>query len=327
MPGKSYQDILMPEKNVQENRNTISPLQPVVNYPSYMAPDWGGMSGKKNGGEAATQTQQTKTTVPPPTDYKGMFDLLNENYAKKNEDIAKREEALRRAKTFATIGDALSAFHTAYSNARGVQSMVPAGTSLSGKWRERYDNLQREKEENDQAYWQGYQRIQQMKDTADYHNRQQTRLEKETQIKEEKADAWASYYEAMENKNNEQAAYWRTKAEALERGMPLDEALKQARIAQSEAAAENSRASANKNNAQAEKYRSGDEGKTTTTSQTKTDSRGRTTTTETTQTVTPAGQSGKKSASNNTPPSRQSAKKNVVTAPDDNIPPSRRGKK
>lgn len=319
-PITSYQAILMPEKDVQENRNTISPLQPVVNHPSYMAPDWGGMSGKKNGGEVATQTQ-TKTTVPPPTDYKGMFDLLNENYAKKNEDIAKREEALKRAKTFATIGDALSAFHTAYSNARGVQSMVPAGTSLSGKWRERYDNLQKEREENDQAYLQGYQRIQQMKDTADYQSQSLALRKQQEERLQATAKAKIEYdlsrADAIKSKADLQAAESEAKIRLMEAGMSEKEASAQAKliVANSTAA---------KNYAQAEKYRnSGGGGKnygnvSDYVEEYTYDNRGRKVSKKVTRGT------GNVSTS---PPSRQSAKNNVVTAPDDKIPPSRRGKK
>lgn len=328
-----------------------------VQEDNYLNPAWGGIgaigkkkprvAAKRDGlpvdanphdhtlqGGAATQTQQTEQQqtgtqqqeieASNPKNLAEILDVLNKDKVKKDEDIAKREAALKRAKKFTTIGDALSAFHTAYSNARGVQSMVPAGTSLSGKWRERYDNLMKEKDANEQAHLQNLQKLQQMKDTADYQTRSLSLREREEDRRQATAKAEIEYKysraDAIKSKADLDAAVAEAKIELMRAGMSEKEASAQAKliVANSTAA---------KNYAQAEKYRSGGEGKTTTTSQTKTDSHGRTTTTETTQIVTPAGQSGKKPASNNTPPSRQNAKKNVVTAADDKTPPSRRKRK
>lgn len=342
MPKKSYQDILMPPVN--DNEKT-----------SYLTPEWGGIGKKmsrveakreglpvdmnphdhtvqgdasrtqQNGG-ASTQPQQTEKIL----DLQGMIDLLNKDKARKDEDIAKREAALKRAKTFATIGDALSAFHTAYSNARGVQSMVPAGTSLSGKWRERYDNLMKEKDANEQAHLQQLMRIDDLKRKKEAEERNQRLTEARINKLVKDGDFVDLKSEKARLEIQLAAETNPLKVEQLQANIDkIDASIKriEAQTGQAQAAAANSMASAAKNNAQAEKYRSDGEGKTTTTSQTKTDSHGRTTTTETTQTVTPAGQSGKKPASNNTPPSRQNAKKNVVTAADDKTPPSRRKRK
>ena len=315
MPTRdSYQDILMPNKDVPQKEKPLSPLVPVDNtetQSSYMAPDWGGMSGKK-GGETATQTQQTEQTqdngagteqknlrgnnwdvLPAPKNYAEMFDVMNKNYAKKEEDIAKREAALKRAKKFAAIGDALSAFHTAYSNARGVQSMIPAGTSLSGKWRERYDNLQKERDANEQAHIQQLMKIDDLKRKNEAEERNQRLTEARINKLVKDGDFVDLKSEKARLEIQLAAETNPLKVEQLQANIDkIDASIKriEAQTGQAQAAAANSMASAAKNNAQAEKYRSDGEGKTTTTSQTKTDSHGRTTTTETIRTVTPAGQ-------------------------------------
>ena len=67
--------------------------------------------------------------------------------------------------------------------------------------------------------------------------RRQNRLDRETKIKEEKASAYIQYQAAVTSKNEEQAAYWRAKWEALEAGKDSETALKEAKAAQARAAA------------------------------------------------------------------------------------------
>lgn len=249
-PRTSYQDILMPPVN--DNEKT-----------SYLTPEWGGIGKKMSRAEAKREglpvdmnphDHTVQGDVAVPNNLVEMIDLLNKDKARKDEDIAKREAALKRAKTFATIGDALSAFHTAYSNARGVQPMVPAGTSLSGKWRERYDNLQKERDANEQAHLQALMRLQNMKDTADYQSQslalrkqQEERLQATAKAK---IDYDLSRADAIKSKADLDAAVADAKIRLMEAGMSEKEASAQAKliVANSTAA---------KNYAQAEKARNG----------------------------------------------------------------------
>ena len=59
---------------------------------------------------------------------------------------------------------------------------------------------------------------------------QQDRLDKETKIRQEKNDAYIMAQKAAASKNEAQTAYWETKANALEQGLPLEEAIKRAKI-------------------------------------------------------------------------------------------------
>lgn len=66
----------------------------------------------------------------------------------------------------------------------------------------------------------------------DMQERRLTRQEEETRIRQEKAQAYSNYQNALVEKNEAQAAYWQAKAQALENGLPLDEAIKKATAAQ-----------------------------------------------------------------------------------------------
>lgn len=66
------------------------------------------------------------------------------------EEKEKREKREKRERLFATIGDGLSAFHDAYSKARGVDSMIDTG--ISKHLQDRYDKLEAERDRRRDAY-------------------------------------------------------------------------------------------------------------------------------------------------------------------------------
>ena len=78
------------------------------------------------------------------------------------EQQAEEKKRQDRNLLLGSIGDALSAFHTAYANARGTKPMVNPGESLTGKMRERYERLNKEREMRDKEYYSGMMRAQQM---------------------------------------------------------------------------------------------------------------------------------------------------------------------
>ena len=191
------------------------------------------------------------------------------------EDRQKREKRERRYKNFAAIGDLLGSFHKAYSQARGVEAMeLP---SISERAQERIDKARQEREKNADRlmnYVITLDKLNSSNAQSDYQQKtlairqqQQDRLDKQEETNRSIAEAKVKYYEAQSNKNDEQSAYWKTKAELLERGWPQEQAEQAARIAE--------------RNARAAKYRhdasSGGKVKVSE----KTDARGRTTTTRT----------------------------------------------
>ena len=160
------------------------------------------------------------------------------------EDRQKREKRERRYKNLAAIGDILGSFHKAYSHARGVEAME---LSISEKAQERIDKARLEREKNADRlmnYVITLDNLNSSKAQSDYQQKtlairqqQQDRLDKVEETNRSIAEAKVKYYEAQSNKNDEQAAYWKTKAELLERGWPQEQAELAARIKEREAKA------------------------------------------------------------------------------------------
>jgi len=161
------------------------------------------------------------------------------------EDRKKREKRERRYKTLAAIGDILGSFHKAYSHSRGVDAMeLP---SISERAQERIDKARYEREKNADRlmnYVITLDKLNSSKAQNDYQQKsldikqqQQDRLDKQEETNRSIAEAKVKYYEAQSNKNDEQAAYWKTKAELLERGWPQEQAEQAARIEERKARA------------------------------------------------------------------------------------------
>lgn len=111
-------------------------------------------------------SQQPETTELPayePGKFLKEYLKANEGFkpltAEEQEAEKKRQ---KRNMLLGSIGDALSAFHTAYANARGVKPMVNPGESLTGKMRERYERLNKEREARDLTYKAGLQQAMQL---------------------------------------------------------------------------------------------------------------------------------------------------------------------
>lgn len=181
-------------------------------------------------------------------------------YSESSEDRAKRERREKREKFFAGLANGLGVFHEAYSYARGVRPMeMPA---LPEKWQERYDKMQAERDKHRDGMLNYYGMLGQLdkeergwnykverdNKSDERFDRQQKRMEEQTRIQAQKAEAYRQYQESLANKNDEQAAYWKAKAQALEEGLPLDEALKRAKIAKEKAATNKYNADAAKSN-------------------------------------------------------------------------------
>ena len=160
-------------------------------------------------------------------------------------DRQKRERRERVSKNLAAIGDILGAMHRAYSYQRGVQAMdVP---SLSDKAQSRIDTARAERDKNADRimnYAITLDKLNSSKAEAAYQQKtlairqqQQDRLDKQEETNRIIAEAKVKSYEAESNKKYEEAAYWKTKAELLERGWPQEQAEQAARIEERKARA------------------------------------------------------------------------------------------
>ncbi|MDD7530141.1 MAG: hypothetical protein PUK16_04185 [Prevotellaceae bacterium] len=175
---------------------------------------------------------------------KGRLDYYK-SLEESDEERQKREKRERRQKSLAAIGDILGAFHRGYAYQRGVQPMeIP---SLSQKMQERMDKAKAERDKNSERimnYAVTLGKLNDSKAQADYQQKtlairqqQQDRLAQHEETQRTIADARIKYYEAQSSKNDEQAAYWKTKAELLERGWPQEQAEQAARIEERKARA------------------------------------------------------------------------------------------
>lgn len=283
---------------------------------------FGGQEGavEKPAEKAAIKSQPTEQTAEDEEynnafkQYKELIELLKGEKAKidakYNEDEDKkkqRERAEKSAMFVSRLSDVADVMLQAYNHSRGFQS-VPTTQNASDKTYQRILQSRREME--------GYrqQGLNISKAIADLEGKmvsmkqardRQARLDKETEIKQQKAEAYRGYYEAMANKNNEMAAYYKAKAEALEEGKSLEEALKLAKIAKENASKEKINAGTEEINERRERA---SQPKVVETREVNTNAKGKTEIKEKTQTTSTGGGNGKKA----NPMSGSNKKKNPM---------------
>lgn len=108
---------------------------------------------QQGGTESNEVNKDSNTESKPEKDfYDTYFEAVQTEYDSDKGRLEKEEKRLKRQKLFAAIGDGLSAMHEAYSHSRGVTPVTSPSTSLTGKWRERYDNLVDERKKNNLAF-------------------------------------------------------------------------------------------------------------------------------------------------------------------------------
>lgn len=119
------------------------------------------------------------------------------------EELEKEQKRKKRDSVLASIGDGLSAFHHAYSTAAGTKSMVDPRVSLTGRIRDRYDKLKKERDAQKAAYNSAYMKAVMMdEERADGERKWQRQLgldkaaadmkEREMKIKEAKDERAAA---------------------------------------------------------------------------------------------------------------------------------------
>lgn len=194
-------------------------------------------------------------------DLKGLMAAIPKGETEEEKKARLKRE--KRQAVMATLADGFAAFHNAYANARGTKPMPNLGNNASKLQQRLYKEDQDRKAE-------GWKRLNakmhmdQMEDTrnwrqvqAEISNKREERLNKKLELDKEKNDSYRKYQESLANKNNEQAAYWKAKWQALEDGKDLDVALKEAKVATERARAGQASSAANLNNVRAENVGNG----------------------------------------------------------------------
>lgn len=195
-----------------------------------------------------TLTQQDSGGRKRSMTYVEMLDKMSPYKPPTEEELAKERKKQKRDSILAAIGDGLSAFHWAHSTAAGTKSMVDPRVSLTGRVRDRYDRIKKEREEQKAAYNSAYMKAVQMDEAYDDNDRKWQRqlgldkmsaekTAKEQERKDALAEAQRGKYEAATNKDEAMTAYWQAKTNAINEGLPLDLAVKKAEAAKKRAEA------------------------------------------------------------------------------------------
>lgn len=253
-----------PHDHTQEQQQTSdSAVPPAGDAPATPAEQNVGTSnedGKAGGGVTPPTPPAQAEGEKENGFYKQFFEKMQEDQKAREAQHAKDEKTLKRQRLFAAIGDGISALANVYFASKGAPNMNNGEATMSKSVAERGEQLKRErlaldKEHSGMLLKLGELQDKREKDIAErkyrserlrQYQQQQDRLDRETKLKEAKGEAYSNYYQALSNKNEEQAAYWKAKAEAIEAGKPLDIALKEAKIASEKAKAAKYNHDANK---------------------------------------------------------------------------------
>ena len=208
-----------------------------------------------NGYTSSTRTTTTTSTSPyaqfKGSNLKELEEFIREQMdANKPETKEEREKRERREKwegVINGIGDMGMALSNLFFTTKYAPNMYDGKDSLTAKAKERFEKAKAERErkrERFMNYALMLDKLNSSKAQSEYQQKsldikqqQQDRLDKQEETNRNIAEAKVKYYEAQSNKNDEQAAYWKTKAELLERGWPQEQAEQAARIEERKAKA------------------------------------------------------------------------------------------
>lgn len=231
----------------EQQENNQAPVQQKEGEGTVLAPappkpiTFQGAIGQQTGGVQGTSPAPVSTpapTTPEQPKQLSYVEMMEKMYPKTTEeDIKKEQKKLKREATMAMLSDGLAAFHNAYSHAKGTQPMPNIG-GMSEKVRDRYEKRMKEFKDEQQKYTNAYINAQHMDDMLNATNRRleadtrrQDRLDKETEIRQAKNEAYIKRVEAQNNKDYAMAAFYGAKYNALEEGKTMEQALKEADIA------------------------------------------------------------------------------------------------
>lgn len=164
-----------------------------ANYPSTLTQQGTQKRHPVNDGVSVTSMVKPETLdvdgkikpIPATLSYADMYKRLNIYTPPTAEELEAERRKQKRDMTLAAIGNGLNAFHQAYANARGVKP-IAENVSLTGKVRDRYEKLKKERDALSREYANGLLRATQM-DQQQENWRDTFKYNKE---RDEKSDAW-----------------------------------------------------------------------------------------------------------------------------------------
>lgn len=191
--------------------------------------------------------------------YVEMFRQMSPYKPPTAEELEKERKKEKRDKVFAAIGDGIAALSNLYFTTKGAPNAFDPRNSLSAKARERWDKLNKEREENARYYMQEAMKAQALDDDRDDKDRSyMAKLQNDYRnyLLKLSADNRAAELHDLDKqlrqgKINEQTY----KAKKAEVEAKYAEATQKSVIAKNKASAKASNASANNSNAQAAEHR------------------------------------------------------------------------
>ena len=188
-----------------------------------------------------------------------MFQQMSPYKPPAAEELEKERKKEKRDKVFAAIGDGIAALSNLYFTTKGAPNAFDPRNSLSAKARERWDKLNKEREENARYYMQEAMKAQALDDDRDDKDRSyMSKLQNDYRnyLLKLSADNRAAELHDLDKqlrqgKINEQTY----KAKKAEVEAKYAEATQKSVIAKNKASAKASNASANNSNAQAAEHR------------------------------------------------------------------------
>ena len=191
--------------------------------------------------------------------YVEMFRQMSPYKPPTAEELENARKKEKRDKVFAAIGDGIAALSNLYFTTKGAPNAFDPRNSLSAKARERWDKLNKEREENARYYMQEAMKAQALDDDRDDKDRSyMSKLQNDYRnyLLKLSADNRAAELHDLDKqlrqgKINEQTY----KAKKAEVEAKYAEATQKSVIAKNKASAKASNASANNSNAQAEEHR------------------------------------------------------------------------
>jgi hypothetical protein len=200
-----------------------------------------------------------EATQPKKMSYVEMFRQMSPYKPPTAEELEKERKKEKRDKVFAAIGDGIAALSNLYFTTKGAPNAFDPRNSLSAKARERWDKLNKEREENARYYMQEAMKAQALDDDRDDKDRSyMSKLQNDYRnyLLKLSADNRAAELHDLDKqlrqgKINEQTY----KAKKAEVEAKYAEATQKSVIAKNKASAKASNASANNSNAQAAEHR------------------------------------------------------------------------
>ena len=250
MKGNEQQPITVPYEPGKEPKDAV-PVTKKAPLPTAQP--------TPTGAQAPEAAQPAKAHEPKRLSYVQMFQQMSPYKPPTAEELEKERKKEKREKVFAAIGDGIAALSNLYFTTKGAPNAFDPKNSLSAKARERWEKLNKEREENARYYMQEAMKAQALDDDrADKDRSYMSKLQNDNRnyLLKLSADNRAAELHDLDKQLRQGKIDEQThKAKVAEVEAKYADENQKSVIAKNKAAANASNASANNSNAQAAEHR------------------------------------------------------------------------